>query len=113
MKFTYDSYKFMLENLKINGYEFATYYDWKEKHRPVILRHDVVINKNTELAAGTVVGGFTNIGTNSFVGLNATLKNRISIGENSFVGMGAAVMKAFPKDVSMIGNPAKGVLNKV
>lgn len=41
MEFTYGSYCDLLEKLNIHGYEIATYKNWKEKKKCVILRHDI------------------------------------------------------------------------
>lgn len=78
----------------------------------VHIGHDVFVSGNTEIAAGTIIGGFANIGENVFLGLNVTLKNRINIEADSLVGMGAAVMKSFPEGVTIAGNPAKGIWKK-
>lgn len=41
MKFTYDAYRNLLDLLKRQGYECASYHDWQSCSRPVILRHDI------------------------------------------------------------------------
>lgn len=41
MKFTYHAYSDLLELLKINGYTFCDYHNYKEALRCVILRHDI------------------------------------------------------------------------
>lgn len=41
MKFTYESYLTMLKKVKDRGYSFATYQNWKNFEKSVILRHDV------------------------------------------------------------------------
>jgi len=73
----------------------------------VHIGHDVHIAHDTEVTAGVIVGGYCRIGENSFIGINASLRNRISIGMNVFVGMGAVVTKSFKDGVTIIGNPAR------
>ena len=41
MEFTYRGYENMLNKLTASGYEFSGYDNWKDKNRPVILRHDI------------------------------------------------------------------------
>lgn len=73
----------------------------------VYLGHDVHLQKNVVITAGGIIGGFDNLGTHSYIGINSTLRNRISIGENAIVGMGSTVTKSIDADVTVVGNPAK------
>lgn len=41
MKFTYESYKTLLETLKTHGYQSAFYHNWQDFEKCVILRHDI------------------------------------------------------------------------
>lgn len=41
MQFTFDGLKRLYESLTRQGYEIASYHNWKDKERCVILRHDV------------------------------------------------------------------------
>lgn len=41
MRFTYRAYEEMLRLLRDGGYKFANYFNWREKGRCVILRHDI------------------------------------------------------------------------
>lgn len=41
MRFTYDAYGSLLDLLKRNGYESASYFNWRDKNKCVILRHDI------------------------------------------------------------------------
>ena len=52
MHFTYEAYKNLLSDLKAHGYETASYENWQEKGRCVILRHDIDndISKALQLA---------------------------------------------------------------
>lgn len=69
--------------------------------------HDAVIGSNTEVTAGTVVGGYCRIGEGCFIGINSCLRNRINIGDNVVVGMGATVTKGVESGITVVGNPAK------
>lgn len=73
----------------------------------VHIAHDVHIEKNVEVVAGSVVGGFANIGENAWLGINASIRNRIEIGPYSLIGMGAVVTKSVEKNEVVVGNPAK------
>ncbi len=52
MKFTYDWFIGLIELLREQGYEFADYFNWEEKKRCVIFRHDIDndLNKAVKLA---------------------------------------------------------------
>ncbi|MCH5237409.1 MAG: transferase, partial [Muribaculaceae bacterium] len=42
---------------------------------------------------GSVIGGFTRIGDNCFIGLGARISNGLTIGDNITVAMGAVVTR--------------------
>jgi carbonic anhydrase/acetyltransferase-like protein (isoleucine patch superfamily) len=47
-----------------------------------------------------VVSGYVRVGTRSFIGVNATLRNSITIAPETLVGAGAVIMKdTTPKGV--------------
>lgn len=59
MSFTYRDYENLLCRLNESGYEFSNYKNWKEKEKPVILRHDIDcdIKKALKLAEIEQLGG--------------------------------------------------------
>ena len=69
--------------------------------------HDDHLCQNAEIAAGTILGGFAKIGKGTFIGINSTVRNRISIGERSFISMASAVMKTVENNVKVVGSPAR------
>jgi len=69
--------------------------------------HEAHLHKNAELIAGTVVGGFADIGENAYIGINSSIRNRIAIGDNSVIGMGTNVTKNVPPEITVIGNPVR------
>ena len=74
--------------------------------------HDVFIDKDVEIPAGVVISGFVNIGAGAFIGVNASLRNRINIGEKAVIGMGAVVTKNVDNGTTVVGNPAKPLEKK-
>ena len=44
MKFTYDSYRYLLKLLREHGYEICSYHNWRDVSKSVILRHDIDYN---------------------------------------------------------------------
>ncbi|MCI8288020.1 MAG: hypothetical protein HFH89_10260 [Lachnospiraceae bacterium] len=73
----------------------------------VHLGHDVFLQKNVEITAGGIIGGFDNLGEYSYVGINAVLRNRINVGEKAIIGMGSTVTKSVDAGIIVAGNPAK------
>jgi UDP-3-O-[3-hydroxymyristoyl] glucosamine N-acyltransferase len=58
----------------------------------VHIAHNVIVGKNCELTAGTIIGGSTTVGDTCWTGLNSTLKDNIKIGKNVLIAAGAAVI---------------------
>lgn len=75
----------------------------------VHIGHDAHICKNTRVTAGGVIGGFDVIGENTFIGINACIKNRIKIGTKCIIGMGAVVIRDVEDEKTMVGNPARTI----
>lgn len=73
----------------------------------VYIGHDTHLQKNVQITAGGIVGGFTQIGESAFMGVNASVRNRIVLGGNCIVGMGSTVTKNIEANVTVVGNPAK------
>lgn len=79
----------------------------------VHIAHNVVVGRNCELTAGTVIGGSTTIGDVAWTGLNSTLKNGIRVGRNVIVASGASVIHDVPDGDIVAGVPARSIRHKV
>lgn len=79
----------------------------------VHIAHNVVIGKNCELTAGTVIGGSTTVGDMCWTGLNSTLKDQIRLGNNVVVASGASVIHDVQDGDVVAGVPAKSIKHKV
>lgn len=81
--------------------------DWVKLDAHVHIGHDAHLQKNTEVTAGAIIGGFVDAGEHSYIGINATVRNRVSLGTHAFVGMGATVTKSVQENDTVVGNPAR------
>jgi sugar O-acyltransferase (sialic acid O-acetyltransferase NeuD family) len=69
---------------------------WSGNH----IGHDSTIEDHCFITSHVVVSGNVRVGTRSFIGVNATLRNSITIGPQTLIGAGAIIMKdTKPKEV--------------
>jgi len=54
--------------------------------------HHCNIGTHCFLAGGVIMGGMTKIGEQTFIGLNATIKDHIEIGEKNIIGAGTIIL---------------------
>ena len=69
--------------------------------------HDDLIHKNSEITAGTTLGGYDEIGEHVFMGLNSSAKNRISIDDGCKIDMGTVIVRSVKGNKTMFGNPGR------
>lgn len=81
--------------------------------RGVHVAHDSIIGRNCILVAGTVVGGFCELGDDVYLGINVSVKPRVKIGAGAKIGMGAVVLHDVPAGEVWVGNPARFLKRKV
>src|SRR5512139_2205990 len=71
---------------------------WSGNH----IGHDATIEDHCFITSHVVVSGYVRIGTRTFIGVNATLRNSITIAPQTLIGAGAIIMKnTKPKGVYM------------
>lgn len=73
----------------------------------VYIGHDTHLKTNTEIASGGIVGGYVSAEEKTCIGINATIRNRITLGKGCMVGMGAVVTKSVEAETTVVGNPAR------
>jgi sugar O-acyltransferase (sialic acid O-acetyltransferase NeuD family) len=69
--------------------------------------HECIIDDFAHIAPGAVLCGNVKVGTGTFVGANAVVKQGITIGNNCIIGAGAVVVKDVPDGATVVGVPAK------
>ncbi len=62
-----------------------------------------------ELAAGTVLAGWVELGENVRVGVNACFRPRVKVGDGARIGAGAVVVNDVPAGETWVGNPAREI----
>lgn len=90
-------------------------YDGVIMYENCTLSHDIKLKKYCFLSLRAAFGGYSEVGENSFIGLNTTVKDNIKIGAYNIVGCGANVIKSTEDKMVTIGNPgvskAKNTIN--
>lgn len=69
--------------------------------------HNCVIEDGVHLAPGAHLGGWVTVCNLTFVGLGASVVDRVHIGARSVVGAGSLVLHDVPPDVVAYGSPCR------
>jgi|TARA_B110000483_G_scaffold227625_1_gene289583 sugar O-acyltransferase (sialic acid O-acetyltransferase NeuD family) len=69
--------------------------------------HDCIIDNNTHVCPGVIIGGNVKIGKNCWIGLGSKIIQNCIIGDNVFVAAGAVVTKNLKSNTFVKGVPAK------
>ena len=72
----------------------------------VHLAHNCIIKSACIITACSEISGSVTINSNSWLGPNCSIMQKVTIGEGSIVGLGAVVTKSFSKGSILVGNPA-------
>lgn len=72
-----------------------------------VVGHDSVLEPFAMMAPRSVVSGFVRLGTGSYIGSGAALRQRVTVGAGALVGIGAVVLRDVPAGAVVAGNPAR------
>lgn len=71
--------------------------------------HDCVLGDYVHIAPGAHLAGGVFVGDRTLMGAGSVTRQNIRIGEGVVVGVGAAVVRAIPRNVTVVGVPAKPI----
>lgn len=74
--------------------------------------HETQVGDGCHIMPAATVTGCVTIGNFCTIGSNATILPRISLSPHTIVGAGAVVTKNTPPNITVVGMPAKNILNK-
>lgn len=74
-----------------------------------VVSHDAQIEDYATIAGGVCLSGFVSVGRASYVGSNASVRERITIGAEALVGMGSVVLRDVAPGAVVAGSPAKEI----
>lgn len=87
--------------------EPTTIGDYTKIDDMVFIAHNVKISTGCLIIANSEISGSVTIGANCWIAPNACIRDGLSIGENVTIGMGSVVLKNLESNCTVIGNPAK------
>lgn len=76
------------------------------------IAHNVIIGKNSCIAADSSICGSVCIGQNVYIAPNVTIMNQMQVGDGAVIGMGAGVLNNIPTNTVSIGFPAKTIRSR-
>ncbi len=81
--------------------------DYVQMDAQVCIGHDNEIGHHVRITCGVKLGGLVTVGPETYIGMNATVKQRLSIGEGALIGMGSVVVSRVSPGEKVFGNPAR------
>lgn len=75
------------------------------------IAHNVIIDKNVSIVAGSLIYGSVHISENAYIA-SAIVKNQLHVGQEAFLGMGCVVTKDVEAGITVAGVPAQEIRNR-
>ena len=79
----------------------------------VIVGHDIYVGKHSVISTGVSPGGADHIGERVYIGMNTTIREKITIGDDTIIGMGSVVQRDIDAEMIVMGNPARPIQRNV
>ena len=69
--------------------------------------HDAILDDGVQMAPGAKVGGFSEVGRKTFIGMNASVHQRSKIGSHCMIGANSFFKGQSPPGITWAGVPAR------
>jgi sugar O-acyltransferase (sialic acid O-acetyltransferase NeuD family) len=76
-------------------------------NRGALIGHNTVIHDYVTISPGANIAGVVTIGERTYVGMGAIVLDRITVASHSVIGAGAVVTRDVPRNVEVMGIPAR------
>lgn len=77
-----------------------------------VVEHDCVIGSGVHISPSCSLAGGVIVSDNSWIGIGASVNQLVTIGKNVIVGAGGVVIRNIPDELTVVGNPARGLFKK-
>ncbi|MCO5350246.1 MAG: NeuD/PglB/VioB family sugar acetyltransferase [Bryobacteraceae bacterium] len=77
-----------------------------------VVEHDCEIGEGVHVSPGSVLGGGVKVGAGAQVGIGAVVLPGVRVGEGAMVGAGAVVVRDVGAGVTVVGVPARELVQK-
>lgn len=94
-----------LDNISSGSASDTIIHDYVKLDALVSVGHNDEIGLGVSLPAGVILAGYDNIGSNTFIGINSSVKNRTKVGANCMIGMGSIVNKDVKEGTTFFTKP--------
>ena len=74
--------------------------------------HDCHIGEFASLAPRVALGGNVLIGSRSFIGIGAIIRNGVSVGDDTVIGAGSLLLSDFASNLLVYGTPAQSIRHR-
>ncbi|WP_303673628.1 acetyltransferase [Vampirovibrio chlorellavorus] len=75
-----------------------------------IVEHHADMGQNVHVAPGSILCGHSQVGDHSLIGAGAIVLQQVSVGRLAAVGAGSVVLQSVAEGATVVGNPARPVL---
>lgn len=89
----------------------STIGDYSIINTAAIVEHDCCVGEACHISPGSALAGAVRVGHSSWIGINSCVRQLVNIANNVVVGAGSTVIKNVPSGTTVVGNPAKPLIN--
>lgn len=78
-----------------------------------VIEHDVVLGCNVHVAPNAAISGGCVVGSHTFVGMGSCVIQGLKLGDGCIVGAGSVVLKDVEAGMTVVGSPARRIMEGI